>query len=218
MSALTWVLLGIDGLVLLMLLSLAIFFRYFLYSFLACNHPVDSAAILVVEGWLEELSLEGAIAEFKRGDYQYLVTVGGPIRLGLLLSEYQTIAEVAAATLVSLGFDADKLVVVSSAKTTKNRTVATAIAFRDWLSKNHATIRSINLYSNNVHARRSYLIYRQYLTSDIQLGVISSKSRGHSPNTWWHSSTGLKVTLMEFIAYCYVLYGLLRHPSKPTID
>lgn len=213
MSTLTWVLLGIDGLVLLALLSVAIFLRYFIYSFLALNKPISPAEILVVEGWLEESNLRAAIAEFEAGGYQYLATVGGHINLGWFLSDYKTVAEVAAATLISLGFNPDKLVAIYSEKTTRDRTVSTAIAFQNWLSEHKSDIQGINIYSNNVHARRSYLIYKKHLPPDIKLGVISAKSRSHAPNTWWKSSSGAKTILMEFIAYCYVTYRLIRPPS-----
>ncbi|MGF1522927.1 MAG: hypothetical protein ACFBSF_11485 [Leptolyngbyaceae cyanobacterium] len=210
MSALTWVLLGIDGLVIVAIVALAIFFRYFLYSFLALSQPTDPAEILVVEGWLEEASFSAVIAEFEHGGYQYLVTVGGPVHIGFLLTKYKTVAEVAAANLRSLGFDASKLIVVASENALRDRTVATAIAFKNWLSEHKAEVKGINIYSNNVHARRSYLIYKNHLPTDIKLGVIASKSRGHSPDTWWKSSSGTKVILMEFIAYCYVMYRLSR--------
>lgn len=235
MSALTWILLGIDGLVLLIVLSLMVFLRYFVYSFLALNRRIYPAEILIVEGWLEALSLSAAIDEFQRGGYRYLVTVGGPWTVGpclakyetvaeiataegsfyltSCLAKYQTLAELAAAKLLALNFDARKLVIISSEAVTRDRTVATAITFKKWLLDHKNEIQGINLYSNNIHARRSHLIYRKHLPADIKVGVIAAKSHKYTPDTWWQSSSGLKTTVMEFIAYCYVLYRSMRTPS-----
>ena len=213
MSLLTWVLLGIDGIALFILLFLAVFLRYFIYSFLAVSKPIYPANILIVEGWLEEPNLRAAIAEFETGNYQHLVTVGGHINLGWFLSDYKTVAEIASVTLLSLGFDQDKLTAIPSEKTTRDRTAATAIAFREWLSNHQTEVQGINIYSNNVHARRSYLIYKSHLPSTVKLGVIATKSQGHTPDNWWKSSSGIKTIVMELIAYCYVVYRSIRPPS-----
>ncbi|MEM0981173.1 MAG: hypothetical protein AAGH78_12975 [Cyanobacteria bacterium P01_H01_bin.58] len=234
MSALTWILLGIDGLALLMILSLFIFLRYFVYSFLACNRRIYPAEILIVEGWLEELSLSAVIDEFNHGAYQYLVTVGGPWSMGPCLAQnetvaeihmaegslylmsclahYTTLAELAAAKLIALDFEPRKLITVASEEVSRDRTVATAIAFKKWLSEHKGDVRGVNIYSNNIHARRSHLIYQKHLPK-LKVGVIAGKVYRYAPDRWWQSSLGLKTILMELIAYCYVVYRSIRTPS-----
>ena len=49
-----------------------------IYPFLAQNEPVG-ASILVVEGWLAPKELDQAILTFKEGNYENLLTTGGPI-------------------------------------------------------------------------------------------------------------------------------------------
>jgi len=55
-----------------------------LASYLAVDDPVAArdghgARTLIVEGWLDEDSLDAAIALIARGRYQRVVTSGGPI-------------------------------------------------------------------------------------------------------------------------------------------
>ena len=210
MSLLTWILLGIDASVLLLLLFLFIFIRYFLYSFLALNRAIDAADILVVEGWLEEQNLSEAIAEFEAGGYDYLVTVGGPLKLGSALSGHKTLAELCASTLLKLGFDADKLIAVPSPTVAKNQTATTAVMFQSWLSNHNLDIRGINIYSNHVHARRTWLLYQQHLPSNIEVGVIASTPLDYDPTGWWHTSHGVRCVIMEFIGYCHIMLHLWR--------
>jgi hypothetical protein len=205
MSVFTWILLSIDGVVLMLLVLFAIFLRYFLYSFLALNQPIEQADILVVEGWLEELSLNATIAEFERGGYRYLVTVGGALRVGSCVSGYKTTAELAASTLLAMGFDAENLVALPSYSTPTKRTETTAITFRDWLSTKDLTIQGINIFSNHVHARRTHFLYQRYLSPDIKVGVMASTPVDFNADAWWNSSHGTKVVLLEFIAYCHAV-------------
>ncbi|NEQ97873.1 MAG: cytosine deaminase [Cyanothece sp. SIO2G6] len=214
MQTFTWILLGIDGVVIVTVLFFVLFCRYHLYSFLALQQFIDDADILVVEGWLEERNFRAVIAEFEQGSYQYLVTVGGPLRVGSCVSDHKTIAELAATTLVTMGFDAEKLIALPSPFTPQNRTATTAITFRDWLLANELHIQGVNIFSNHVHARRTHFFYRRYLSPDIRVGVMTSEPGDFDPNAWWTNSYGAKVVIPEFIAYCHARYTTLVADNK----
>jgi len=130
--------------------ALMLFLLAHIHSFLAPKFPIK-ADILVVEGWMEDYALKSAIEEFEKGGYQRLITTGTPVRLGYYLSQYKTTAELAAATLTALGFDADKLVIVSAPEVLRNRTAASAVALREWIAQSGLNVKSINLYSYDVH-------------------------------------------------------------------
>jgi len=53
-----------------------IIFKFFIYSFLAPNHPLGGR-FLVVEGWIPNYALNDAMAIFKRGGYEKILTSGG---------------------------------------------------------------------------------------------------------------------------------------------
>lgn len=183
-------------------MALMLFIANHIHSFLAPNSPIK-ADVLVVEGWIGDYALESALQEFKRGGYQKLITTGNPLEQGYHLSEYKTTAELAAATLIALGFAPDQLIAVPAPKVMRDRTAASAVALREWISQSNLKIKSMNLYSSDVHARRSWLMFKQALAPKIQVGVISVDSDSYNPKQWWIYSAGVRSIISEAIAYLY---------------
>ncbi|MBW4683059.1 MAG: YdcF family protein [Microcoleus vaginatus WJT46-NPBG5] len=176
-----------------------------LHPFLALNSPVK-ADILVVEGWLPDYAIKTSIDEFKTGGYRKLITTGGPLSKGYYLAEYKTFAEIAAATLIALNFEPDNLIAVPAPAAIKHRTQASAVALRQWLSTSGLEVKAINLYTFGPHARRSWLIFKQVLAPEICVGVIAAQPLDYDANNWWQSSTGVRSTISESIAYAYARF------------
>ena len=172
------------------------------HSFLAYSKPIKADA-LVVEGWLRDEALLGALVEFNRGNYQLLITTGLPLPKGTYLSQYKTTAELTAATLMALGFDRSKLIVVPAPKALRDRTEASAVALRQWLGETGKPIYSINLYSQGVHTRRSWLLFKRVLEPEVKVGAIANPTADYDPRSWWTTSTGARSVISETIAYLY---------------
>jgi hypothetical protein len=190
----------------LVIVVLIVFILTHIHPFLAANSPVQ-ANILVVEGWMKDHAIKDAMTEFEKGGYQKLITTGLPVDLGYyLLSQYKTTAELSAATLIALGFDKDKLVAVPGPNVVKNRTAASAAALRQWIVTSNLKVTSINLYTYDVHARRSWLIFQKALAPDIKIGVIAAQPISYDPKRWWMSSEGVRSVLDEAIAYIYARF------------
>lgn len=181
------------------------FVRLRIHSFLAVFAPIKADA-LVVEGWLRDDAVKEAIAEFERGGYKILLVTGASIEKGYYLSQYKSFAELTTATLVTLGFDKDKLVAVPAPKVKRNRTVASAVALREWLLTSELPIKSINLYSYDVHTRRSWLIFKKVLEPEVQVGAIAYPSSEYDFQSWWKMSQGVRSVVSETIAYLYVRF------------
>ena len=202
----TWVLTAQGWLVTItIIVALILFWITHVHPFLAPYSPIK-ADILVVEGWLEDYVIKNAIKEFEKGGYQKLITTGLPLPRGFYLSQYKNFAELAGATLITLGFDPDKLVVVPAQNVIINRTDASAIALRQWIANSDLKVKSINLYTYDVHARRSWLIFKHTLAPDIQVGVIAVKSLNYDAKHWWSSSEGVRSIISETIAYLYARF------------
>jgi hypothetical protein len=170
--------------------------------FLAYSSPIKADA-LVVEGWINDDGLKAAIAEFQQGHYQLLITTGSPLSKGYYLAQYKNFAELSAATAIALGFAPDQLVSIPTPKVKSDRTAASAATVKKWLSTSDTNIRSINLYSSDVHTRRSWLIFKRILAPDIQVGAIAYPSPDYDPKHWWTSSEGVRTVISETIAYLY---------------
>jgi len=182
--------------------GLMILFITHIYSFLAINLPIK-ADILVIEGWMQDSDLEKAIAEFQSGGYQKLITIGPSLFAGHYLSQYKNFAELGAATLIALGFDSDKLIVVPTPDVLINRTDASAVGLREWLANSDLNVKSINIYTFDVHSRRSWQIFKQVFAPEIKVGVIVIEPRNYNPQKWWTSSAGVKAIISETISYVY---------------
>jgi hypothetical protein len=182
--------------------GLITFFVIKIYSFLAVNLPIN-ADVLVLEGWIQDPDIEKAIAEFERGGYQKLMTIGPPLSEGHYLCQYKSFAELAAATLLALGFDSDKIVTVQTPNVLINRTNTSAVALREWIANSELKIESINLYTFDVHSRRNWQSFKQTLAPNIKVGVIVLEPRSYEPRKWWMYSAGVKAIISETIAYIY---------------
>lgn len=194
---------------LISMITLILFALTQIHPFLSASSPIK-ADILVVEGWIEDYAIKGAIKEFERGDYQKLITTGLPLPKGFYLSQYKSFAELTAATFIALGFDPDKLVAIPAPDVTVNRTEASVIALRQWIANSGLKVKSINLYTFDVHARRSWLIFKQALAPEVKVGVIAVESTDYDPKHWWTSSEGVRSIISEIIAYLYAKFVSLK--------
>ena len=143
-----------------------------LEPFLAYSAPVE-AEILVVEGWIGDDGIIGAIAEFERKPYQLLITTGSNFYRGEYLSEYKDFAHLSEATLIALGFDPQDIQPIPTPIAKRDRTLTSAMEVKNWLTQSQLHPQGINVYTVDVHSRRSWLLYKKILEPEIKVGAIS---------------------------------------------
>ena len=175
------------------------------HPFLAPSKPV-SGEILVVEGWVPDYCLEHAAHLFKEGSYQMLVCTGGPLEQGSYLKDYQTYAQLAAATVIAAGVPESLVVAVGSSWSKKDRTFRSALSLKNWLDSTGISLERIDLCSHDVHARRSALLFKKALGSAFQVGIIAMENRDYDWRRWWTSSEGVRCVMGETIAYLYARF------------
>lgn len=174
----------------------------FAHDFLSVNAPVQ-ANVLVVEGWLPDYAVEQALEEFRARGCEWLVTSGGPMPLGSLVSGYASYAALATATLLKLGFPKDRLAEAAAARTYRHRTFESAKAVRDRLLELGVMTRGLNVVSVGPHARRTRAAYREVFGGETEIGIIAIDPQDYDPERWWASSDGVKTTLVEAVAWLY---------------
>jgi uncharacterized SAM-binding protein YcdF (DUF218 family) len=184
------------------------------YPFLAITQRVD-ANTLVVEGWINEYAIRAAVKEFQGNGYQRVFTTGGPVGgTGGYINDFMTSASVGADLLKKSGLPDDRLQMVPCRVMDRDRTYASAVALRNWFRAHDIAASGINVITEDLHARRTRLLFQKAFGRDVQIGIIAVANVDYPANRWWHYSQGLKDVVSEFAAYLYA--RLLFFPSESS--
>jgi uncharacterized SAM-binding protein YcdF (DUF218 family) len=183
------------------------------HPFLAVTHRVN-AKILVVEGWIDEYALRAGADEFKTGDYEHIITTGGPVTgSGGYTNDYNTLASVGARRLKAAGVVDEFVQMVPSHVTGRERTYSSAVALRDWFHEHHIKVQNMNIVTETTHARRTWLLYQKAFGETATIGIIAVPNPDYDARHWWRYSEGVKGVGSEALAYVYA--RLFFHPSEP---
>lgn len=184
-------------------LGLAIVF-WGIYPFLAVTNRID-ANVLVVEGWVHDYVIRAGAAEFQRGAYSRVISTGGPVSgLGGYVNDYQTSASVGADRLERAGVPASEVFKVPSRVLDRDRTFSAAMALHDWFESRGEIPERINVLTENLHARRTRLLFQMALGARTRVGIISVPPLDYPQERWWRYSAGVKDVVAESAAYLYV--------------
>ena len=175
-----------------------------LYPYLAPDHKIMPADILVLEGSVPDYILDSAIRTFEAGKYKLLITTGTPVEWGHELVDYSNKAHVAAASLIKKGFDSAFLISVGSPEIKHNRTYNAALAFATYIKKEYPDYRRINLMSYGPHSRRSWLMFREALGPGYEVGIIAVESFYYNAHNWWKTSKGFREVMNELLGVIFV--------------
>jgi uncharacterized SAM-binding protein YcdF (DUF218 family) len=174
-----------------------------IHPFLAVTRRVP-ARILVVEGWIHYFGIDAALKEFKTGQYDHVLTTGGPVEgIGTSSSIYDTDAWQSAGFLKKAGIPAEVVQSVPSRFVGRDRTYNSAVTLREWFRDHNMRVSSINVLTEDAHARRTRLLFQEALGPGVEVGVISAANPDYDAKRWWHSSEGVREVIDESIAYVY---------------
>jgi uncharacterized SAM-binding protein YcdF (DUF218 family) len=184
------------------------------YPFLATTHRVN-ANILVVEGWIHEYAIRAALKEFQSNHYARIFTTGGPVEgTGGYINDYCTSASVGADLLKKWGLPDERLQMVPSRVMDRDRTYGSAVALRNWFRDHNMAVSGIDVVTEDLHARRTRLLFQKALGDKLTVGVIAIANPDYDAKRWWRYSEGLKNVLGETAAYVYA--RLLFYPSASS--
>ena len=181
-------------------------FWFRIYPFLAVTHRVNTN-VLVVEGWVHEYAIRGAAEEFRSHSYDRVFTTGGPTTgTGSYTSDSNTAASVGAGGLRAAGIPDDLVQMVPSRVNDRDRTYSSAVALRHWFRDHNVQVRSINVVTENTHARRSWLLFQKAFGDGVRVGIIAARNPDYDPEQWWSCSDGVRDVIDEGIAYIYAKF------------
>jgi uncharacterized SAM-binding protein YcdF (DUF218 family) len=182
-----------------------------IFPFLAVTQRVPSDT-LVVEGWIQEFGIQTAVKEFQIGRYKHLFTTGGPVRgNGGYVNDYQTSASVGAELLKKFGISNESVQMVPSHVIGRDRTYSSAVALRNWVRARHVEVDSLNIVTEDTHARRTRLLFARAFGPNVRVGVIAVPDPDYDARHWWRYSEGVEKVIEESVAYIYALFFF--HPN-----
>lgn len=169
------------------------------HGFFAINQPLITAdgrgaRVLVVEGWIGERDLDAAVARFKSGHYEHVFTAGGPIPSW---SPFTSYADRAADYLRRHGLDAVPVVSVPSPPTLQDRSYVSAAWVRDAARRAGVPLAQVDIFTHDVHARRTRLVYQMAFGPGSAVGIIASIPTDYDAQRWWTNSYAFKTLLGE---------------------
>jgi hypothetical protein len=153
-----------------------------LNGFLSLNRPVQ-AEVLIVECWLPDYALQGALDEFRRGGYSCLIAAAGDLPDPWKgQSRYKTGAELTAATLAVLGLETNLVVVMPGSSALRDRTYSAALGVKAWLESSNAAVRSVNLYSLGPHSRTSWFLFQKAFANGVRVSTPAARTPSPLPS------------------------------------
>jgi hypothetical protein len=90
-----------------------------------------------------------------------------------IINNFNSSAQYARNRLLSMGLDSSLLIAIPGHKVKINRTLTSALAFRDWLKTADININGIKIISMGTHARRTWMTYNRVLNEKYKIGIIS---------------------------------------------
>jgi hypothetical protein len=120
----------------------------------------------------------------------------------------QSVADLAAISLEEKGISRNKIVSLPSPHTKKNRTYSSALSLRDWVDSTEYS-GNVNILSENIHARRTHLLYSYALEgSGVHAGAISIG--GTNDDAEQNIKITEKSIVRELLGYLYYRYFFYR--------
>jgi Ca-dependent carbohydrate-binding module xylan-binding len=103
----------------------------------------------------------------------------------------------------ALGINSNQIIGVPAPKVNIYRTKNNARALLDWINKGNIKVNSFNVFSEGIHSRRSWIIYRNLFGRDYNIGIIAAYDPGYHYRHWWHSEYNIRHIIKESIGNIY---------------
>lgn len=90
------------------------------------------------------------------------------------------------------GIPAERVQMVPSHVMGRDRTYSSAIALRAWFRAHNMQVAAINIITEDVHARRTRMLFQKALGPDTRMGIIAVPNVDHDARRWWLYSQGVE--------------------------
>nr|WKN37774.1 carbohydrate-binding domain-containing protein [Tunicatimonas sp. TK19036] len=121
----------------------------------------------------------------------------------VLRTDYSGSAEEASAFLIKHGVDRHRLHTLTAPRVDYERTYASVLEVKKFLPD---SVTAINVFSESVHSRRSWLVYQKTLDDSFNVGIIAAASPHELPDSWWVQSGSRNYVLLQLAKYLYARF------------
>jgi hypothetical protein len=133
--------------------------------------------------------------------------IGVLARRKRVITNFTSYAELAKNRLLSMGIASSQIISIPCNRVKINRTLTSALAFRDWLKTTNIDVKGINIMSMGTHARRTWMTYNKILDEKYNIGIISLPDYGIGMSQY----RMLLKTLRETAAIIYYWFILIPY-------
>jgi hypothetical protein len=112
----------------------------------------------------------------------------------------------AAAAVLKTMVGRDSLVTLETNWKTRSKTYTTAVDVRKWIDGHIPGQVSVNVWSMDLHARRTWTSYRKVFGKTRPVGIISCPDTSLTAGSWWKSPAGWKKVIRETIGQIYIFF------------
>jgi serine O-acetyltransferase len=176
-----------------------------MFPLLAVSCPTRTG-IMVVEGWIHTMSIPQVVQEYAASQYEAVVVVNAIYDTGDKWTSGRYEADYLTNSFIRLGIPSSRMHLVTCDVVQKDRTYHSALAVKEWLRRNGASVKTVDVVTIGSHARRSRLLFENAFEGKVDIGVIALDEKKYDPGHWWRSSEGVREVLFEGVAYLYVRF------------
>jgi hypothetical protein len=189
-----------QGWALLSLILAGFFIVFFLnaHRFLAVTNRVAGADVLVIEDWLADVFVQAAAMEFKEGNYRLLL-ISGIREFNDQDNRPQNVPKSSVVNrVVSLGVPRNRIIECFAPATDSHRSAARARSASNALRQNCIISKGVNVLAPATHARKTWLVYRRALGTEVPVGIIAVVPGVYDPAWWWMNSQSAKWVITNY--------------------
>jgi hypothetical protein len=144
-------------------------------------HKVDSVLIQFTNAGTEELNNRNLYVKDIIFDHKTKIRYQNNTEYDIgqldgkerVINKYDSYAVYARKRLIAMGVDSSLVIATPGKRTKINRTLTSALAFRNWLDTTRTKVTGVNIFTVGTHARRTWMTYDKILKGKYQVGVIS---------------------------------------------
>lgn len=118
---------------------------------------------------------------------------------------YKSRAGSSAEYLVEQGVPPQVIQIIDAPRVEYNKTYTTAKAVGKWLEEHTEKQHRVNLISENVHSRRSWMLFKKEMPQHVELGIIASSRFENDEKNWWKNRGRKAYVLNQTMKFWYAV-------------